>query len=170
MFGQFSRAYQGKRTVRELRDVAFERYGKAVHNTRRVENNTLDVDLYADSPSDPIRAIILHETPIVQFLKDELIAGAIKSLRAKGIPHDPKGDPWVMPDSKTGLFEAGVVREWIRSDYLTQSLVWAALNWAGAGSVDVGRPWYLQGIRDGTMPHALNFVRRYLKACLGVGA
>lgn len=97
----------------------------------------------------------------------KLIAAWLKKLKAEGWSN-PGGDPWIAPDER-GLFPADTVREWLRDGYVTRLVVEQALTWAGYRDPAYALRLYTEGGNRLSRYH-LSPVRRFLKACLRIGA
>jgi hypothetical protein len=89
----------------------------------------------------------------------KLIARAIKRLNAKGWD-DPSGDPWLVPDER-GLFPAAIVRGWLKAGRIPYLFVAQAYQHAGRR--------YMPRDMRGVSSHFNAPLRRFLKACLGIG-
>lgn len=94
----------------------------------------------------------------------KLIAAYIKELRANGWG-DPAGDPWIAPDAK-GLYPDNVVRDWLKSRYVTRLVFVQALTSAHMPAAGV-QMMTQDATRRGVDTYGAGKVRRFLMRCLG---
>lgn len=89
----------------------------------------------------------------------------MKDWKAKGLPADGAGDPWIFT---AGKVDAAVMRDWMDSRYVFRKLYVLALQYTGFH--DTGIAYRLSDIdrKGGKLDkRALGTIRRYVRACLG---
>lgn len=79
---------------------------------------------------------------------------------------NPGGDPWLPANGQ--LYDAVVVRDWLKTGYVTRLVVVNALRWAGYSEIRIGMIMRAVERGEKLAKHDLSPVRRFLKACVGL--
>lgn len=102
-----------------------------------------------------------------------LVDRYISRLKRDGIPTESGGDPWIIPDSKSGKYSEDIMRAWLndpdtKEPYIFLTFIYRALKWSGR--TDFGIQIQIEGFAKEsarTRAYLCGTVRRYIRACLG---
>ncbi len=109
----------------------------------------------------------LHRNETVKVKREKKLISAYVAEVRKGFSLNSNGDPWVIPNPKTGLYDRDVVMSWLKDKYVFPTLIWNAMKASGMGNN--GAAMFIERASKGASGYDITAqrVRRYLARSLG---